>query len=157
MAEDGAKDKLAKGEKTDLMAFNTPDNAIKALASARTSLRFLTPGTTWLPKSPGEQFEIKASLMLEKTPVAALRFNAEDGTILPKGMRATNEGKPEVQEMVQSLLSEIIKELDVLDGVEFRQSDLCWSVPLAYRNRIVAHMKVSGDGVDVLPYKKTAE
>ncbi len=95
--------------------------------------------------------------MLEETAVLALHFSPEDGSLLPKGLHSIGEGKAEIPDVVQSLLHEIAKEIEALDGAEFREPESCWAVPLAYRNRIVGHLKVKGDGSEVVPDKKAVE
>jgi hypothetical protein len=148
---------LTEEDRAARRALNIPDNAIKAVAAARECIRFLTPGKVWTGRTPHGDFEVKGSLMLEDTAVLALHFSPEDGSVLPKGLHGISESKPEVPGIVGSLLENIAKELEVLDGAEFREPESCWAVPVAYRNRIVAHIKVSGDGGDVLPDKKAQE
>ncbi|MBS1999668.1 MAG: hypothetical protein JSS86_25270 [Cyanobacteria bacterium SZAS LIN-2] len=149
--------KLSPEERAAQRAFNTPDNAIKALASARESIRFLKPGKVWMKKSPRGEFEIKGSLMLEEFAALALHFNPEDGSVLPKGLHGLTEARPEIPDLVQAQLHAVAAELEVLDGAEFREPESCWAVPVAYRNRIVGHIKISADGSDVLADKKAME
>jgi len=151
------KPRLSEEERAARRALNTPDNAIKALASARECIRFLKPGSVWTKTSPRGEFEIKGSLMLEETAVLALHFSPEDGSVLPKGLHGLTEAKPEIPALVESQLAEVQKELEVLDGAEFREPESCWAVPVAYRNRIVGHLKVAADGRDILSDRKAVD
>jgi len=151
------KPRLSEDERAARRALNTPDNAIKALASARECIRFLKPGRVWTRTSPRGEFEIKGSLLLEDSAVLALHFSPEDGSVLPKGLHGLTEARPEVPDLVLSQLNDVQKELEVLDGAEFREPESCWAVPVAYRNRIVGHLKVAADGRDVLSDHKAMD
>lgn len=138
-------------------ALNNPVNAVKAVAAARACIRFLTAGQVWTKTTPHGEVEIKGSLMLEEEAVLALHFSPEDGSILPKGLHGLSQGKPEVTGVVEALLPEITKEIEAMDGAEYREPESCWAVPVVYRNKIVGHLKVTADGSSVMPDKKAAQ
>jgi hypothetical protein len=157
MAPPHEKENLTDEDRAQRRALNTPDNAVKAVAAARECIRFLTPGKVWTKRTPKGDFEIKGTLMLEETAVAALHFSPEDGSVLPKGLHSLGKGKPEILAIVQTLLADVIKEIEALDGAEFREPESFWAVPLVYRTRIVGHLKVAADGSEVVPDKKVIE
>jgi hypothetical protein len=138
-------------------AFNTPEHAIKAVATARSAIRSLSPGRVWTKKTPHGDLELKGSLVFEHQAVLALHFSAEDGSLLPKGLHAMGEGKPEIKSIVEASLHKLPADLEALDGAEFREPESCWAVPVAYRNRIVGHLKVSADGGQIIPDRKAVE
>jgi hypothetical protein len=95
--------------------------------------------------------------MLDDSAVIVLHFSPEDGSILPKGLRALSEGKPDSISLVEGRLKDIPQQITVLDGAEFREPESCWAVPVAHQGRIVGHMKVSSDGKYILPDKKAMD
>ncbi len=138
-------------------AFNTPENATKAVATSRACVNTLRPGRVWKHRGPRGEFEIKACLMLADKPVAVLHFSPEDGSLLPKGLHALSAGKEDVVPKVVERLKTISEELSVLDGAEFREPEFCWAIPLAHQGRIVGHIKVSADGAEVVVDRKTVD
>ena len=144
-------------ERENQRAFNTPENALKAIATTRERLASLAPGKVWRHRAPHGEPEIKASLMLDGIAVVLLHFSPEDGSLLPKGLHAIREGKPEILSLVQSRLQEIPRKLTILEGAEFREPESCWAIPLACEGRIVGHLKVSADGATIIADKKAVE
>jgi hypothetical protein len=138
-------------------AFNTPANAMQSVATGRACISSLTPGKVWTKRGPHGEFELKGSLMLNDAAVIVLHFNPEDGGLLPKGLHAMSEGKPDAVSMVTALLAKIPGEISVLEGAEFREPESTWAVPVAHKGRIVGHLHVSSDGAAVLPDRKAAE
>lgn len=138
-------------------AFNTAENAIRAAGTARAALPAIAPGKVWNHKAPRGEHEIKGALNLNQEPVIMLRFSPADGSLLPKGLHGLNKSTPETVALVEQRLREIALELVVLDGAEFREPELCWSLPIAHQGRIVADIKVSADGKTIVPNRKAAE
>ena len=138
-------------------AFNTPENALRAVATGRACLSSLAPGKVWRHRAKHGEIEIKGSLTLDNAPVVVLHFSPEDGSVLPKGLHGISEGRPEIIALIETRLKEIPPKLAVLEGAEFREPESCWAVPLAHDGRIVAHLKISSDGTRILPDKKAVE
>ena len=134
-------------------AFNTPENATTAISTCRSSLVHFTAGRVWRHIHPHGELEIKGTLKLGECEVLMLRFNPEDGSILPKGLHALTEGRKDVIPQIELRLIDICSDLSVLDGAEFREPESCWAIPVAFKGRIVAHLKVSADGSRILPEK----
>ena len=144
-------------ERESRRALNTPENAMKAVATCESSVAALAPGKIWRHRAPRGEFEIKACLLLNDQPVVVLHFSPEDGSLLPKGLHALTEGREEVVALVASRLKEVPRNLTVLAGAEFREPESCWAIPIAHERRIVGHLKVSADGSKILPDRKAAE
>ncbi len=138
-------------------AFNTPENATKAVATGRACISALVPGRVWNHRAPRGEFELKGSLMLDNKPVAILHFNPEDGSVLPRGLHALSAGNDDALLRVADRLKTIPQELTALDGAEFREPEFCWAIPLAHQGRIVGHIKVSADGEKVVADKKAVD
>lgn len=137
-------------------ALNSPENAHKAVEIGKASLSRLVAGRVWRHRTPHGE-EIKGSLTLDNSPVVVLHFSPEDGSILPKGLHGLSEANPDIVALVENRLAEIAQHLTVLEGVEFREPESCWAVPVACQGRIVGHIKVSSDGSRILPDRKTID
>lgn len=141
---------LSMEEKQARRACNTPENAIAAVTTGRTSLIRVQAGPVWTKCAPRGDYEIKGCLLLAGEPVVVLHFSPEDGSLLPKGLHALSAGRPEVSQLVEKQLSMIVSEVTVLDGAEFREPEFCWVVPVAHKGRIVGHLRVTADGTAVI-------
>lgn len=137
-------------------ALNTPENALKAVASARGCISSLAAGKVWKHRAP-HGIEIKGALTIDGSAVVILHFSPEDGSVLPKGLHGFSEGTPELISNIENRLKDYPEKLVVLEGAEFREPEACWAVPLVCDGRIVAHIKVSSDGTEIMPDKKASE
>lgn len=137
------------------MRFNTAEYASAAVHTVRENLHAFTAGNVWNHIAPKGEFEIKGSLLLGQQVVMALHFSS-DGSILPRGLHSLSAGNRELHIKIQARLKDIVGELTVLEGAEFRAPENCWAVPLAHSGRIVAHIRVSADGSTVLEDKRVA-
>jgi DNA-binding IclR family transcriptional regulator len=89
-------------------------------------------------------------------PVLVLRFHPEDGSLLPKGLHPFGEGTPEAISLAEKQLRDILAEIVVLDGAEFREPESCWALPISHKGRIIGHIKVSSEGEKILPDAKAS-
>ncbi len=48
-------------------------------------------------------------------------------------------------------MEKVLRELRVIDAVEFREPENAWIAPLAWNYIIIAHIKVSYDGNELIP------
>ncbi|WP_157627858.1 hypothetical protein [Thermodesulfatator autotrophicus] len=127
-------------------------NAALAVATAQKAKMYLTAGKVWSMVAPRGEVEVKAAIVYDGTAVAVLHFNPLDGSILPLGVHVVARGvSPQIIENVKRNLPAIISSLEVLNGAEYREPENAWCVPLAYKNMIVAHLKIYGDGIHVVP------
>jgi hypothetical protein len=138
-------------------AFNTPENALKAIETCRACIVSLAPGPVWRHTAPRGEFEIKGCLTQNEQPVTVFNFSPVDGSILPKGLRALSGGKLDVMPKVVDSLSSMANQLRVLEGAEFREPEFCWAVPIAHQGRMVGHIKVSADGTTIMPDRKAID
>jgi hypothetical protein len=140
-------------------ALNTQEHALRAIATARSCLSKLSAGEIWVGRAPRGEVEIKGALLLDGVAVVALRFNPNDGSILPKGLHAMGAASEDIVNgtQAQEELKGVVGSLTVLEGAEYREPESCWAIPLASKGRIVADLKVAGDGTRVVPDRKLQE
>lgn len=133
------------------------DCALTAVDTCRSNLSKLVAGPVWNHRTRRGEFEVNGCLLLDDVPVTVLHFSPEDGSLLPKGLHALTAADDAAIAKVKAHLSSVVTSLDVLDGAEFREPELCWAVPLAQRGRIVGHLKVTANGESIMPDKKLAD
>jgi hypothetical protein len=138
-------------------ALNTQENAVKAIATARSHVGQLQAGQLWNHQAPRGELEIKGALLLDDIPVAGVRFSPDNGSVLPKGLHPIGGHNPAALAEAQRHLAQIASNLSVLEGAEFREPESCWAVPLAYAGRIIADLKISADGSTIVPDRKIQE
>lgn len=131
-------------------AFNTVENASRAVDTARDALSSLTPGRVWKHQAP-HGVEIKGSLMQGDMHVAVIHFNGEDASVLPRGLHGLSEGKPEIFNKIEERLALLPVQMKALEGAEFREPEECWAIPIALAGRIICHLRVSADGRKLKP------
>lgn len=139
-----------KPDSLNSKAFNTMENASKAVDTARDALSKLTKGRIWKHEAP-HGMEIKGSLMQGNKHVAVIHFNGEDASVLPRGLHGLSQGKPEIFIQIEERLGSLPTQMKVLEGAEFREPEECWAIPIALDGRIVCHLKVSADGTQIMP------
>jgi len=127
-------------------------NATLAVTTAQKAKKYLTAGRVWNMVGPRGEVEVKAAIIYNGIAVAVLHFNPSDGLLLPLGIPSVEtEVSPQVIENVKRNLPVIVNSLEILNGAEYREPESAWCIPLAYKNMIVAHLKIYVDGIHVVP------
>ncbi|MCD6435857.1 MAG: hypothetical protein J7L15_05665, partial [Clostridiales bacterium] len=131
-------------------------NAPLAVITAQKAKKYLTPGKVWSSVGPRGEVEIKAAIIYDGIAVAVLHFNSSDGMLLPLGIHPVEIGvSPQVIEgvikNVKRNLPAIVNSLEILNGAEYREPESVWCIPLAYKDMIVAHLKIYVDGIHIVP------
>ncbi len=131
-------------------------NAFIAVTTAQKAKRYLTPGKVWSMVGPRGEVEVKAAIIYDGIAVAVLHFNSSEGMLLPLGIPPVEiEVSPQlierVIENVKRNLPAIVNSLEILNGAEYREPESVWCIPVAYKNMIVAHLKIYIDGIHVVP------
>ncbi len=112
--------------------------------------RLLLPGKVWFMRAPGGELEVKAGLTYQGVVVALLRFDPQNGQVLPAGVNPhVYTGNLSLNEVKKSL-SAIVQNLKILPIAEFMEPEACWSFPVTYQDLIVTHVKIYYDGMHVV-------
>ncbi len=128
----------------------------KAIETVSYLLRFLTVGTPLIRRGPRGELHVDIPLLYNGFALDRVHFNPKTLTPSPKGKPT----QPYVQIDEKSLkeaAEKALQELRVLDATEYREPERAWIVPLAWKNFIVAHIKVSHDGTQILPDRALTE
>ncbi len=126
------------------------ENLPLAVETAQKTIKLLTPGRAWMMSGPGGEVEIKAGLMYKGSVVAVLRFNPNDGNILPVGINPRLYDNNVRPDEIEAQLTDIMQKLVILPYGEFMEPELCWSFPVAMGNMIVSHMKIYYTGTHIV-------
>ncbi len=134
------------------------DKALKAIETVKQLLHLLGVGPIIIHRAPHGELHIDIALVYDGVALDRIHYDPVSKCFSPKGrpVHAQVEGVDE--EDIRKRVAEMFKELRVIDAVEYREPERCWVVPLAWRNYIVAHIKVDHNGEEIVPdYGLTAE
>ncbi len=129
----------------------SPEAAGRAIDTVKAALPYVTV-TVLARRGPAGDFCVDVALMYHDFALDRVHFDPESVAPSPKGRPVCLWGEGAVdQKAVKDAMVEFLKEFRVLDAVEFREPERAWVVPLAWRNYIVAHVRVSVDGSELVP------
>ncbi|WP_297092388.1 hypothetical protein [Thermococcus sp.] len=133
-----------------------PETAEKAIETVKHALPFLTVGVPIVHRAPGG-VHVDVPVMYLSFAIDRLHYNPETKTPLPKGLPGVYLGEVDPAG-VREGAEEVLRELHVLEGAEFREPENCWVVPVAWKSFVVLHVRVSADGKELVPdYALTEE
>lgn len=95
--------------------------------------------------------QVKAAIEYQGFAITALRFNPSGGTLLPMGFNPNVYNINVSLHAIKLKAIDIVKNLEILDGVEYREPEAAWAIPISYNGKIVAHIKVKYDGSAIIP------
>jgi hypothetical protein len=124
--------------------------ASKAINTARTLLDYIIPGPPLIHKHP-DGLSIEIPVMYNGTALDRLHYDLSLNGFSPKGRLSRAMVESFDAEKIRNRVKELFRELRVIDAAEFREPEDCWVIPLAWDSFIVAHIRVSRDGVEVIP------
>ena len=122
-----------------------------AVQTAGRARPYLSVSSSWATRGPRGEVDLKTALVYEGLAVAILHFDPQTGQVLPKGYHSWAFQQAVSAQDVAKRAQEILGNLEVLSGAEYREPEACWVVPLAYQGRIVAELRVSYDGTGIVP------
>ncbi|WP_456426686.1 hypothetical protein [Desulfurobacterium sp.] len=123
----------------------------EAIEAVREAKPFFTAGKEWQVINPKGDIELKGAVVYEGRIVSVLKFDPATGTVLPEGFTIPARNVNVSPELLRKEHERIVKELVPLDGVEYREPERCWVVPLSFKGKIVGKVKVSEDGRFIIP------
>ncbi|MCD6245097.1 MAG: hypothetical protein J7J65_07710 [Candidatus Korarchaeota archaeon] len=125
--------------------------ALRAIDTVKEAVPFLSPGPALIARGPGGELHVDVPLMYQSYALDRIHFDPVAMEPSPKGrpVRAFKESIS--REEVANVMDSIIRELKVLEGAEYREPERAWIVPLAWGPYIVAHVRVSSEGNEIIP------
>ncbi len=139
----------------------TPKKVQQVLSTVKRARKYLKPGKLWILRGAGGEMEIRGGIMYQGAVVSVVEFNPVNGSVLPAGYRPVVYQENVSLSTIRKQLDTIVNNLQVLEGVWYREPEGCWIVPLVYKGEVIASLKIYYDGIHVVPvvpdYEATKE
>ena len=126
------------------------EDAARAIETAREALPLLSTGPPIVRMGPAGEVHVDIPLLYQGYALDRIHFDPSTMEPSPKGRPVVFIGSVD-RDAVNSRANEILGELRVLDAAEYREPERCWVIPLAWGPYLVAHIKVSNDGRELVP------
>ncbi len=134
------------------------ENASKTIETVKAALEFLEPGPPIIHYGPHGEVHVDVPLMYHGYALDRIHYDPVNNRFNPKGAPGKAFNVSVNEDTVRENSSRLIRELRVIDAVEYREPERAWIVPLAWKNFIVAHVRVSSSGEELVPdYHLTEE
>ncbi len=134
------------------------EDALRAINTVKEALSLMEVGPPLVHRGPRGEVHVDCPLMYQNFALDRIHFDVTSGKPSPKGKPSHAESVSMDLSGVRSAMAKVIKELWVVEAAEFREPEDAWAVPLAWKAFIVAHVKVSKDGCELIPdYPLTEE
>ncbi len=125
--------------------------AERAIETVRRALPYMFFGPPIVRRGPAGDVHVDVPLMYHDYALDRVHYDPVARCPSPKGRPAKAFGVEVDLDEVRMVMDSVLKELRVVDAVEFREPEDAWIVPLAWKLYIVAHIKVSRDGSELIP------
>ena len=125
--------------------------ASRAIETVKAALSYIIIGPPLIRYGPAGEVHVDVPLMYQGLALDRVHYDPSLRTPSPKGRPARAWGvRVDVGE-VKAVMESVLKEVRVIDAAEYREPEAAWVVPLAWKNIIIAHIKVSHDGSELIP------
>ena len=136
------------------MQIKNPEQYLpKVYSVANTVLSNIKIGKMWEIKGPLQEHTIKVVLLYQNRAICAIEVDPATGKILPVGYRPQNlsDTQIKVADELRSKLKEEVKHLKISPSAEYMMPEAAWCVPITYKNMKVGKIKITYNGVYVIP------
>lgn len=124
--------------------------ASMAVETVKVLLEYIVPGPLLVHRHP-DGLSIDVPVMYNGVALDRVHYDLLLEGFSPKGRPALAMVESFDIARVEARVKELFGELRAVDAAEFREPEDCWVVPLAWGSFIVAHIRVSRDGGEVVP------
>ncbi len=124
---------------------------IRAIETVREALKYMEIGIPIIHRGPRGEIHVDVPLMYHGYALDRIHYDPYTNSPSPKGKPVKVRGIRVKEDYVREVMEKVVKELEIIDAVEFREPENAWIVPLAWNHMIVAHIKVSYDGRELIP------
>ncbi len=147
-----------RGERGVVGRFFDVNLASKAIETAKLALRGFTAGTPIVRWGPAGEVHVDVPVMYMGFAVDRVHYDPVSKTPSPKGRPARSWGVSVDESEARRVIEEALRNAWVVEAAEFREPENAWAVPIAWRNIVIMHVKVSYDGSEIVPdYGLTGE
>jgi len=127
------------------------DSARRAVETVKAALEYIVVGPPIVHRGPAGDVHVDVPLMYHDFALDRVHFDPAMNCPSPKG-RPGRAWDVEVDVgVVRKVMEGVLREARVIDAAEFREPEDAWVVPLAWKHIIIAHIRVSSDGRELVP------
>ncbi len=126
------------------------DSLRKAIDTAKSVLQYLRVGPPIVKRGVKREIHIDVPVMYMDFAVDKIHYDPLLKIPSPKGRPVRAYAEVDTQE-VRDLIDKVLREAIIVEAAEFREPEDAWAIPVAWKNLIIMHIKVSRDGKDVVP------
>ncbi len=126
-------------------------NATLAIKTAKTVKPFITCGKIIVNKAPLGEVELKGVLLYQNVAIGVIHFSPLTGNVLPMGYNEHNFSENYSLNIIKQNLQNIIKGMFIGDFVSYREPESAWVIPIIYNQFQIGEIKVSSDGLKIIP------
>ncbi len=125
-------------------------NAGKAVETVRASIPYLTPAVM-VRVGPAGDLCVEAALLYGGLALDKVHYDIILDSPSPKGRPACvfEQVKPDINH-IKEVMEGVLRGAQAVEAAEFREPESCWAVPIAWKNLIIAYVKVSEDGSELV-------
>lgn len=125
--------------------------ARRAIEAVKAALPYVVAGPPLIHRGPAGELHVDVPLMYHGFALDRIHYDPVAKTPSPKGRPVHVYGVEVRREEVVEVMQRVMRELRVVEAAEFRDPEDAWAVPLTWRLYIVAHVKVSYEGTELVP------
>jgi len=127
------------------------ESASRTIETVKAAIPYILVGPPIVRYGPGGEVHVDVPLMYHDLALDRVHYDPVSRTPSPKGRPVHVRGvRVDVGE-VKAVMTAILKEVRVIDAPEFREPEVARVAPLAWRSLIIAHVKVSYVGRELIP------
>ena len=135
-----------------------PGAAGRAVETVRAGLPYFYAGPALVRRGPGGEVVVDVPLMYQGFALDRVHYDPVLRSPSPKGRPGRAWGVEVDPLEAQRVVGEALGEAWVLGAAEYREPEDVWVVGIAWKHMVIAHVRVSGDGAEIVPdYHLTGE
>lgn len=128
-----------------------PTLALKAVETVKAAMPLLTAGTPLIKRGLRGEVHVDVPVTYMNFAVDRIHYDPYLKAPSPKGRPAKAWDVDVEPREVQRIVEEVLKEAQVIQGAEYRESEDAWAVPVVWKGLIIMHVRVSYDGEQIVP------
>ncbi len=125
--------------------------AVKAITHVKEVLKYLTIAKPLIHYTPHGEGEVNIPLIYNGYGLDRIHFDPYNMVFSPKGRPVHFYGLKIDPEEIYRVAKKYFSEVVVIEAAEYRDPENAWIIPLAWRNLIIAHVKVDYNGEELIP------
>ena len=124
---------------------------VKAIETVRNALPYIVVGPPLIRYGPAGEVHVDVPLMYHDFALDRVHYDPYLKCPSPKGRPVRAWSVRVDPNEARSAIEAALKEVVVIEAGEYREPEYAWAIPLAWRNLIIAHIKVSYDARELIP------